>query len=192
MSETQATEPPRERAASPSVGQESPSTIVQDREPAAPPPLEVRPNLARLLLPFAVTLVAVGIAVVLGRAMWNAYMGAPWTRDGTVRAYVVAMAPEVAGRIVELPVVDNKYVHKGDLLMVIDPTNYTLAVSRATAAVEQAQASVQNIAAQMIVQQAQIGVNKAQLDQARAVLVFADQQAARYQALAQNGSGTIQ
>ena len=51
-------------------------------------------------------------------------MGAPWTRDGTVRAYVVTMAPEVAGRIVELPVADNKYVHKGDLLMVIDPTNY--------------------------------------------------------------------
>jgi len=33
--------------------------------------------------------------------MWGAYMGAPWTRDGTVRAYVVTMAPEVAGRIVE-------------------------------------------------------------------------------------------
>jgi len=37
-------------------------------------------------------------------------MGAPWTRDGTVRAYVVTMAPEVAGRIVELPVADNRFV----------------------------------------------------------------------------------
>ena len=54
------------------------------------------------------------------------------------------MAPEVAGRIVELPVVDNQYVRKGDLLMVIDPTNYTIAVSQAEAAVQQAQASVQN------------------------------------------------
>jgi len=49
-------------------------------------------------------------------------------------ALVVTTAPEAAGRIVELPVVDNKYVHKGDLLMVIDPTNYTIAVSQATAA----------------------------------------------------------
>jgi hypothetical protein len=37
-------------------------------------------------------------------------MGAPWTRDATVRAYVAVMAPEVAGRIVELPVADNEYV----------------------------------------------------------------------------------
>src|ERR1700733_5421102 len=99
MSETQATEPPREIAASPPDDQESPSTIVQDREPAARPPLEVRANLARRLLPFVVTLIAVAIAVVLGRAMWNAYMGAPWTRDGTVRANVVTMAPEISGRI---------------------------------------------------------------------------------------------
>ena len=72
----------------------------------------------------------------------------PWTRDGTVRAYVVTMAPEVAGRIVELPVADNQFVYKGDLLLEIDPTNYTIAVSQAEAAVQQAQASIQNIDAQ--------------------------------------------
>jgi multidrug resistance efflux pump len=44
-------------------------------------------------------------AVVLGWATWADYMGGPWTRDGTVRAYVVTLAPEVAGRVVELPVV---------------------------------------------------------------------------------------
>jgi RND family efflux transporter MFP subunit len=76
--------------------------------------------------------------------MWDAYMGAPWTRDGTVRAYIVTMAPEVAGRIVELPVADNQLVHKGDLLMVIDPTDYRIAVHQGEAAVEQAKAVAQN------------------------------------------------
>jgi RND family efflux transporter MFP subunit len=90
------------------------------------------------------TLIAVVIAAALGRAMWDIYMEAPWTRDGTVRVYVVTMAPEVAGRIVELPVADNQFVHKGDLLMVIDPTNYRIAVSLAEAAVEQAQVNAQN------------------------------------------------
>src|SRR5262249_51698054 len=144
------------------------------------------------VVPFAITLVTAGLAALLGWAMWGAYVLAPWTRDATVRVYVVTMAPEVSGRIVELPVVDNQYVRKGDLLMVIDPTNYTIAVSQATAGVQQAQASVQNIDAQIVVQQAQIGVSKAQLDQARAVLVFADQQAVRYEALARTGSGTVQ
>jgi multidrug resistance efflux pump len=109
-----------------------------------------------------------------------------------VRAYVITMAPEVAGRIVELHVVDNKYVRRGDLLMVIDPTNYSISVSQAEAAVQQAQASVQNIDAQITVQQAQINANQAQLDQAQAVLVFAGQQAARYQTLAKDGYGSVQ
>src|SRR4051794_39247365 len=63
-------------------------------EPAAIPlqpkaePERRRPG----LLSFIVTIIAVAVAGVLGSAMWNAYMGAPWTRDGTVRAYVVTMA----------------------------------------------------------------------------------------------------
>ena len=100
------------------------------------------------IFPLLITLVVIAVAVVLGRAMWDAYMGAPWTRDGTVRAYVVTMAPQVAGQIVELPVADNQFVHKGDLLMVIDPTNFKIAVSLAEAAVQQAQANMWNAARQ--------------------------------------------
>ena len=55
--------------------------------------------------------------------------------------------------------------------MVIDPTNYRIAVRQAEAAVQQAQASVQNVDAQMTVQQAQVSANQAQLDQAQAVPV---------------------
>ncbi|HKM71086.1 MAG TPA: HlyD family secretion protein [Stellaceae bacterium] len=96
------------------------------------------------ILPLLITLATIAVAGALGWAMWNAYMGAPWTRDGTVRAYVVTKAPEVSGYIVELPVADNQFVHKGDLLMVIDPTNYKIAVSLAEAAVQQAQVTAQN------------------------------------------------
>src|SRR5665213_1757014 len=128
MSETKVMEPRQELGASESEGQESPATIVLEREPAAPRALDAGLHLLRRRLrPFLVTLIAVAIAVVLGRAMWNAYMGAPWTRDGTVRAYVVTMAPEVSGRIVQLPVANNQFVHKGDMLLVIDPTNYRIA-----------------------------------------------------------------
>lgn len=72
-------------------------------------------------------------------------MGTPWTRDGTVRAYVVTIAPEIAGRIVSLPVTDNQFVHKGDLLVQIDPTDYKIAVDLARAAGDQAQANADNI-----------------------------------------------
>jgi RND family efflux transporter MFP subunit len=91
------------------------------------------------------TLACVIGAVALGKLMWRAYFEAPWTRDATVRAYVVTMAPEVSGRIVELRVADNQFVHKGDLLMVIDPTDYEIAVVRTEATLQQAKFDAQNI-----------------------------------------------
>jgi len=117
------------------------SAAVWSPEPA---PREA-PRRRLRILPFLITAVVLAAAGALGWEMWDAYMGAPWTRDGTVRAYVVTMAPEVSGHIVQLPVADNQFVHKGDLLMVIDPTNYKIAVSLAEAAVQQAQANAQNI-----------------------------------------------
>ena len=122
------------------VAADTPATVwVPEPAPRETPQRRLR------ILPVLITLVALAVAGALGWAMWNAYMGAPWTRDGTVRAYVVTMAPQVAGQIVQLPVADNEFVHKGDLLMVIDPTNYKIAVSLAAAAVQQAQVTAQNV-----------------------------------------------
>ncbi len=113
---------------------------------AEPPPRSVPAKCWPQLGSSSITLVTVVAAVALGWAMWTAYMGAPWTRDGTVRAYVITMAPEVAGRIVALPVRDNQFVHKGDLLMFIDQTDYKIAVDLAKATVTQAQAEAENVA----------------------------------------------
>jgi RND family efflux transporter MFP subunit len=102
------------------------------------------------VVPLLATLAAVAFAALLGWAAWQYYMGTPWTRDGTVRAYVVKVAPQVAGEIVSLPVADNQFVHKGDLLMLIDPRNYSIAVRQAQATAEQAQAVADNARAEMI------------------------------------------
>jgi RND family efflux transporter MFP subunit len=101
-------------------------------------------------LPVLVTVVAVAVAALLGWGAWQYYMGTPWTRDGAVRAYIVKVAPQVAGEIVSLPIVDNQFVHKGDLLMLIDPRNYSIAVRQAQASVEQAQAVADNAHAEMV------------------------------------------
>jgi RND family efflux transporter MFP subunit len=85
------------------------------------------------ITPILITLGTVAVAALLAWAMWQAYMAAPWTRDGTVRAYVVTMAPEVAGRIVKLTVADNQFVHKGDDLFEIDPADYRIALEQAEA-----------------------------------------------------------
>jgi multidrug resistance efflux pump len=114
--------------------------IARDLDPAG----RIAPRQRWRILPLAITGVAVALAAVLGQTMWTTYMTAPWTRDGTVRAYVVTMAPEVARRIIALPLADNQLVQKGDPLMVIDPSNYAIAVRLNEAALQQAQATMRN------------------------------------------------
>jgi multidrug resistance efflux pump len=171
-----------------------PGTAAPEREPPSPPEPLARAT-ARWrwrVLPAALTVLVAALAIMLGWALWNVYMAAPWTRDGTVRADIVTMAPEVSGRIVALPIADNQFVHKDDLLMVIDPTNYKIARGEAEAAVQQALANVQNITAQLSVQQAQISANQAQVAQVQATLDFARWQAQHYQALVKQDSASVQ
>ena len=55
----------------------------------------------------------------------------PRTDDASVRANVIEIAPEVSGRLVDLPVKDNEFVKKGDLLFAIDPRPYQYALEQA-------------------------------------------------------------
>jgi multidrug efflux system membrane fusion protein len=57
----------------------------------------------------------------------------PTTSDSSLDADVVHVAAAVGGRILELPVVENARVAKGDLLFQIDPYPYRLAVEQSTA-----------------------------------------------------------
>src|SRR5260221_9927049 len=90
----------------------------------------------RRVIPILITLSTVALAALLGRAMWEAYMAAPWTRDGRVRAEIVDIAPEVSNTVVAVNVQDNQSVRKGDLLFEIDPARFELAVKQAEATAE--------------------------------------------------------
>jgi multidrug resistance efflux pump len=125
--------------------------VLKGSSVAAMPAVKRRSVFSSLrVLPALVTVAAVCAAAALGWQAWQYYMGAPWTRDGTVRAYVVKIAPQVAGEIVQLPIADNEFVRKGDLLMLIDPRNFSIAVRQAQAAVEQTRAVAENANAEMI------------------------------------------
>ena len=71
---------------------------------------------------------AVALLVVILETEYN-----PRTDDASVRANFIQIAPEVSGRLVELPVKDNSLVRKGTLLFVIDPRPYEYALQQAIA-----------------------------------------------------------
>jgi membrane fusion protein (multidrug efflux system) len=137
---------------------------------------------------------AVLLAAVLGGGtLYVDYAGHfQSTDDAFIAARQSALAPKVSGYITAVPVTDNEHVDAGDVVARIDDRDYRTALDQAEAQVAAAQASIENIDAQLEVQQAQINANQAQVDQAQATLVFAQQQAARYQHLEQTGYGTVQ
>jgi multidrug resistance efflux pump len=176
------------------VGRTLPSAPFPPRQPAENGCVARRPittGLRRPAVSLLITLASVALAIVLGQAMWRAYVEAPWTRDGTVRAYVVTMAPEISGRIAELRVTDNQFVHKGDVLMVIDPTDYKIAVIRSEAALQEAQSDADNIAREaqrrarlnkvdaVALEQAQTYESKAEIAQAQVRQAIANLRQAR-------------
>jgi RND family efflux transporter MFP subunit len=73
-----------------------------------------------------------------GYQKYQDYFNNPWTRDGQVRANIIKVAPRVSGPIVNVAIVDNQQVKRGDLLFEIDPETYQVALSQAEVALQRA------------------------------------------------------
>ena len=79
------------------------------------------------------TLVVLAICVVFLLYSLIADRLTPYTSQAVAQAYIVGVAPEVAGRIIEVDVEDNQLVKAGQTLFRIDPEPYQIAVEEAEA-----------------------------------------------------------
>ncbi len=98
-----------------------------------------------ILLRFFITGIVLAAAIATAMLLWRHYMYTPWTRDGRVQADVITIASDIAGLVVEVPVKDNQFVKKGDLLMRIDPERYRFALAQADAQVATAELEAQRL-----------------------------------------------
>ena len=132
------------------------------------------------------------LALPAGYLYWDYTSHFETTDDAYIAARQFAIAPEVSGYITAVPVTDNEHVNAGDVIARIDDRTYRAALAQAKAQVAGARANIENSNAQIAVQQSQISADQAQVDKAQAALVFAQQQASRYQYLAHTIAGTVQ
>jgi membrane fusion protein, multidrug efflux system len=102
-------------------------------EPTADP--EEAPSSAwrRMLGRTVGALILVGAAAAAAITVWQ-WENRPETDDAAVRANFVGIAPKVNGHIIDLPIRDNQQVQQGELLFVVDPRPYEIALERARAA----------------------------------------------------------
>ena len=97
---------------------------------------------ARFLLRKAATATLAVAAVLVALVTWDHYNAGPWTRDGRVRVHVASVAPQISGQIKELRIADNQFVHKGDILYVIDPFDFEVALGANKATLQQRMADL--------------------------------------------------
>lgn len=110
----------------------------------------------------SITAVVVLLALLLAWLAWHHYILSPWTRDARVRAEVVRIAPDVPGRVSQVLVQDNQMVEQGQLLYVIDPQPYELAVASARADLAAATAAARNAGASVAAASAGIAASAAE------------------------------
>lgn len=106
------------------------------------------------IVPVLLTLVVVAAALLVLRHLWRYYMYDPWTRDAHIGADVIQVAPDVSGQVAEVKVRDNAFVHRGEVLFVIDQARYRLALQQAQAELEQSRAALAQEQAALLQSQA--------------------------------------
>ena len=200
---------PRPKAAQESVALRAPA---HEAPPAAEPPggpAETAPEraphredkaagktrrgwLRRHPIAAALGLIILLAATAAAYVYWDNASHFESTDDAFIAARQFAVAPKVSGYITAVPVTDNQHVAAGDVIARIDDRDYRVALDGADAQVAAAKDNIRNMDAEIAVQEAQVSHSQAQVEQAQAALVFAQQQAARYEDLVKRGAGTVQ
>lgn len=146
----------------------------------------------RQLLLAAAGLAALGGAAWYGHEWWTRGRFVETTDDAYVGGDVTAIAPHVAGFVETVVVTDNQRVHAGDVLLRLDPRDFTAALDQARASREGKQAAADSLEAQLALQASLIRQAEAELRSAAARDAFARQEAERYATLEPTVGGSRQ
>ncbi len=136
------------------------------------------------------------LAAIGSTAYWKLHASHFVSTDNAYAAAEVAqITPSVGGTVLEVNVSDTETVQRGDVLLVIDPTDAQLAVAQATAELDRATRRVKsymandtNLAAQISAREADAQRASAQLAAAQADFERAKVDLQRRQALVASGS----
>ena len=135
----------------------------------------------KLLRP--ILLVAVPFVAISGALLWWLWGGRYIsTENAYVKADLVQIAPDVAGRIVDVQVKDHSHVSAGDVLLKIDEEPFKLALDKADAELDATRSLVASL-------RAQYAEAQAELKEAQSKAAFSEAQYARQKQLTTKGVG---
>jgi membrane fusion protein, multidrug efflux system len=88
-----------------------------------------------------IIIVAVVVAVVIGLIVWWHSTYSEDTDDAQVTGHLIQVSARINGQVLKVDVEENQFVHAGDPIAELDPSDYEVAVENAQAALSSAQAN---------------------------------------------------
>ncbi|HTQ52332.1 MAG TPA: HlyD family secretion protein [Candidatus Acidoferrales bacterium] len=140
-------------------------------EEKSPPAANVNgTRLAKLNSPWFVWPAAIVLAALLFFAL--DYLVNALTHESTddafIAAHVVSVAPRIAGQVTAIHVLDNEMVHSNDLLVEIDPADYSTSVTQKQSSADAAAANYQSMLAALNLMNEKVTTAEATADQSKA------------------------
>lgn len=130
-----------------------------------------------------ILLVVVPLLLVVGAGTWWLWSGRyVATENAYVKADIVQVSSEVAGRIVDVKVREHAHVAAGDMLLTVDPEPYAIALAKAEAELDQTRSKVAGY-------RAEYAEAEMELKEAKSKIAFFEAQHDRQQQLSDKGVG---
>ena len=124
--------------------------------------------------------IALVVLLVAGFFAYRYFTSYESTDDAQVDGHINSISARISGHVIKLNVLDNQYVHAGDVLVEIDPADYQVAYERAKADFADAQAAAEaagvTVPITSVNTSSQVSATEADVASARAGIQVAKQQ----------------
>ncbi len=108
----------------------------EPRESAAETEIEAPPSRRRGIL-----IIAAIVVVLIALGVWWHSTYSEDTDDAQVKGHLIQVSTRINGHVLKVDVEENQFVHAGDPIAELDPSDYQVAVENAEAALASAQAN---------------------------------------------------
>jgi membrane fusion protein (multidrug efflux system) len=132
---------------------------------------------------FRIFFIIVFVLAIFGGIYWLHARHFEDTDDAYIDGHVIPISPQISALVAAVHVNDNEFVHKGDLLIELDSTDYRAALAQAQGSEAAAKGKLEQARTGVAGAQSAVAQAKAGLDSAQVNFDISDQDLKRYQSL---------